>query len=110
MSRRPMSLEVAMAILKPPALDPSVEGPVAADEGVPGRGEGVQASVEEAPAPRPARPGAIPDVQELLEDSETPTDHRPMMLLLAMVVLSRGDARATASPRRQAARAALGGA
>eukprot|EP00913_Durusdinium_trenchii_P035084 g32820.t1 len=56
-----MSLEVAMAILKPPALDPSVEGPVAADEGVPGRGEGVQASVEEAPAPRPARPGAIPD-------------------------------------------------
>ncbi|CAL1172850.1 unnamed protein product [Cladocopium goreaui] len=58
----------------------------------------------------PMSAGAIPDVEELLNDGDSSTrDRRPIMLLLAMVALSRpGAERAERAERHR--KAALGGA
>mmetsp|Transcript_59038 Transcript_59038/g.93387 ORF Transcript_59038/g.93387 Transcript_59038/m.93387 type:complete len:108 (-) Transcript_59038:343-666(-) len=107
MARRPMPLEMAMAILKPQVAETTT-----ATEGALRSPVAEAGDFPRSQANLPMRAGAIPDVEELLNDGDSSTlvDRRPIMLLLAMVALSRPGAEERQQRHERHRKAALGGA
>ncbi|CAE7343534.1 unnamed protein product [Symbiodinium natans] len=112
--RRPMPLQVAMAVLaKPQPREASDAEALVHDQlsGAAGSGESMSSLTEryEESTSLLSGPRAIPDLDDLLSDAapDSAETRSIMPLVVAMAVLSRAEA---VRKRRTARRAALGGA
>mmetsp|Transcript_3019 Transcript_3019/g.7227 ORF Transcript_3019/g.7227 Transcript_3019/m.7227 type:complete len:131 (-) Transcript_3019:150-542(-) len=106
--RRPMPLQVAMAVLTKPRASEAGQDPLSTSSGSVAEATSRAADDFEAAPMVLNGTGAIPDLADLLSDgdSETAETRSIMPLVVAMAVLSRAEA---VRARRTARRAALGG-